>query len=815
MAAVLVALPTFAAGAPAPVTTGTTATDKLDEIIVTGTRVKGRTALDSPVPVDVLSAHDLGKTGAVGGELGQALQSLAPSFNFPRQSNSGGADHVRAAQLRGMSPDQVLVLVNGKRRHTSAIVNLEAKIGKGTTPVDFNAIPLNAIKRIEVLRDGAGAQYGSDAIAGVVNVILDDAATGGEASISYGQNRTSFKPTGQTLHDGDTTVAQLQHGFALGGGFIDVGAEFRHRGSTNRAGYDGGGFFISDSETPANDATLGQRNFAPGDGDAKDKDVWYNLRLPLVNGAEFYSFATYDHRDSLGAAFFRYPDSSGNQIAVYPNGFRPQTTGVNEDLSIVGGLSGKASAWSWDSSLTFGRNKFDYGLLHSLNASLGPTSPTTFKIGDFTFDQLTLNLDATRQLDAGLAQPMDLAVGAEYRHEKYRTGAGDPASYAAGSFTDKNAGAQAGPGLAAGDQANASRTVGSGYADLSVHPVNAWLVDLAGRFEHYDDFGNAVAGKLSTIYRITPGFALRGAVSNSFRAPSLSQVSYKLTSTSFGNGGALAQVLTLPVSSPIARALGAQDLRAEKSVNWSGGFTFTPDASFNLAVDYFRIKVKDRITISERLQSEPTPTDPNPLATFLKSKFGVTGVAGVNYFTNAVDTSTEGFDLIANFRFDAAGGVCKLTGAYAYAKTRIDGVKATPAQLAALNVTSELVGLEERNTLEDAAPKNKTIVTAEWTDPRWSLLGRVTRYGSATRVFDFGGGFVPTQQYSAKSQLDLEAELKVTSHLTVALGGNNVLDQYPDLSSQDINYAGNFPYDVLSPIGMNGAFYYLRAGVTF
>jgi iron complex outermembrane receptor protein len=784
------------------------AADKLDEVIVTGTRVKGRTVLDSPVPVDVLSAQELAHTGAVAGELAQALQSLAPSFNFPRQSNSGGSDHVRAAQLRGMSPDQVLVLVNGKRRHTSAIVNLESKIGKGTTPVDFNSIPLNAIKRIEVLRDGAGAQYGSDAIAGVINIILDDSASGGEASISYGQNRTSFKPTGQTLHDGATTVAQLKHGFTVGNGFVDVGAEFRHRGSTNRAGFDGGGFFISDSETPANDATLGQRNFAPGDGDAKDKDVWYNLRLPMDNGVELYSFATYDHRDSLGAAFFRYPDSAANQIAVYPNGYRPQTTGVNRDISAVAGMNGKVSAWSWDSSLTYGQNKFDYGLQHSLNASLGPTSPTTFKIGDFKFDQLTLNLDATRQLEAGMAQPLDLAIGAEYRHEKYQTGAGDPASYAAGPFTDKYAGAQAGPGLTPADQANASRSVGSVYGDVALHPGSALLVDIAGRFEHYDDFGNAVAGKLSGIYKLTPDFALRGAVSNSFRAPSLSQVSYKLTSTSFGNGGALTQVLTLPVSSPIARALGAQDLKAEKSVNLSGGFTLQAGGQFTLTADYFHIRVKDRITISERLQSDA-------LTALLQSQFGLTGVEGVNFFTNAVDTTTDGVDLVANYRFDLADGIFKLTGAYSYARTRIDGVAATPAQLAALDITTALVGLEERNTLEGAAPRNKAILTAEWSNPRWSLLGRVTRYGSATRVFDFGGGFVPTQTYSAKSQLDLEAEYKVTRQLSVALGADNALDEYPDLSSSDINYIGNFPYDVLSPIGMNGAFYYVRAGLRF
>jgi iron complex outermembrane recepter protein len=786
----------------------TPALDKLDEVIVTGTRVKGRTVLDSPVPVDVLSAHDIAHTGAVAGELGQALQSLAPSFNFPRQSNSGGSDHVRAAQLRGMSPDQVLVLVNGKRRHTSAIVNLESKIGKGTTPVDFNSIPLNPTNRVGVFRDGAGAQYGSDAIAGVINVILDDRAAGGEASLSYGQNRTSFKPTNQTLHDGATTVAQLKHGFAVGNGFLDVGAEFRHRGSTNRAGFDGGGFFISDSETPANDATLGQRNFAPGDGDAKDKDVWYNLRLPMDNGVELYSFATYDHRDSLGAAFFRYPDSAANQIAVYPNGYRPQTTGVNRDISAVAGMNGKVSAWSWDSSLTYGQNNFDYGLQHSLNASLGPTSPTTFKIGDFKFDQLTLNLDATRQLEAGLAQPLDLAVGAEYRHEKYQTGAGDPASYAAGPFTDKYAGAQAGPGLTPADAANAARTVGSVYGDLSVHPNRALLVDLAGRFEHYDDFGNAVAGKLSGIYQLTPAFALRAAVSNSFRAPSLSQISYKLTSTSFGNGGALTQVLTLPVSSPIARALGAQDLKAEKSVNFSGGFTLQAGEQFSLTADYFHVRVKDRITISERLQSDA-------LTALLQTQFGLTGVEGVNFFTNAVDTTTDGVDLVANYRVDLGGGTFKLTGAYSYARTRIDGVAATPAQLAALDITTALVGLEERNTLEGAAPRNKAILTAEWSDPRCSLLARITRYGSATRVFDFGGGFVPTQTYAAKSQLDLEAEYKLTKQLSLAVGADNALDEYPDLSSSDINYIGNFPYDVLSPIGMNGAFYYLRAGLSF
>jgi iron complex outermembrane receptor protein len=779
----------------------------LAEVIVTGTRIKGRTVLDSPVPVDILSADDIARSGALAAELGQALQALAPSFNFPRQSNSGGADHVRAAQLRGMSPDQVLVLVNGKRRHTSALVELESKVGKGTTPVDFNTIPLNSIKRIEILRDGAGAQYGSDAIAGVINIILDDAA-GGDATLSYGENRTSFKPTGQSLSDGGSAVVQLKNGFRLGnGGFANLGAEYRHHKSTNRSGFDT--IIFQADPTPANLLTEGHRNYAPGDGDAKDVAVWFNTRSPLASGAELYAFGTYDHRKSEGATFFRYPDSTQNQIAVYPNGFRPVSLGTDKDLSITAGLNGKMNAWNWDSSLTFGQNKFDYNLANSINASLGPTSPTHFKLGDYSFDQLTLNLDANRELAvASLSRPVNLAIGAEFRHEKFKTHAGDPASYAAGPFTDFDAGAQAGPGLQPADEADKSRSVGSVYADLSSNLTDSLLIDLAARFEHYSDFGNAVAGKLSAIQQITPSFALRGAVSNSFRAPSLSQVGFKSTSTSFGVGGVLSSVLTLPVSDPIARALGAKDLDAEKSVNFSFGLTFAPTPSFDLTVDAFQIKVKDRITISEQLNG-------SDLTSFIQTNFGLTGIDGINFFTNAVDTKTKGVDFIATFRHALGAGNLKLTGAFSYAKTDLDAVQATPPQLIALGLNDVLFGIEERNTLTEAAPRSKGILTANWSSEHWSLLGRLTRYGSAVRVFNFGGGFEPRQEYSGKSQLDLEAEFKFHEKLSVAFGGTNVLDEYPDRSSDDINYAGNFPYDVLSPIGFNGAFFYARMRLGF
>jgi len=783
----------------------------LQEIIVTGTRLKDRTVLDSPVPVDVLSAEDIRASGALAGELGQALQALAPSFNFPRQSNSGGADHVRAAQLRGMSPDQVLVLVNGKRRHTSALVNLESKIGKGTTPVDFNAIPLNAIKRIEVLRDGAGAQYGSDAIAGVINVILDDAPSGGEASLTYGEQSTDFAPTDQTLHDGKTLVADLKYGIGVGdGGFLRGGVEYRDRDQTNRSGFDT--IIFQAPDVPENLATQGHRNYAPGDGEAEDLAFWFNSRFPLTGDVNLYSFGTYSDRDSEGATFFRYPigyPPDQNVYSVYPDGFRPVSLGDNQDVSLTVGVDGNDHHWDWTASATYGKNDFDYDLRNSINASLGAESPTHFHLGSYKFDQLTVNLDASREFEAALfGNALNVAIGAEYRREEFQTGAGDPASYAAGPFTDFAAGAQAGPGLTPKDEADTSRDVVSLYADFSSYVTTSLLLELAGRYEHYTDFGDAFAGKLSALWRLTDTFALRGAISNSFRAPSLSQISFRSTTTNFGEGGTLSQILTLPVDDPIARALGAQDLDPEKSANVSLGFTFAPSDNFNLAVDLFRIKLNDRITISERISG-------SDLTDFIEANFGVTGVDGVNFFTNAVDTKTEGVDVIANYSSLLGPGKLAVTAGYTYAKTTIEDVNATPDQLQALGFNDVLFGVEERNTLTDAAPKDKWILSFNWDTDHWSLLARGTEYGSATRVFNFGGGFEPEQTYGSEFQLDLEATYKFTKNFSLSLGGLNVLDNYPDLSSADINYAGNFPYDVLSPIGMNGAFFYGRARLTF
>ena len=526
-----------------------------EEIVVVGSRGEARDPMESAVPVDVISADEIAAAHSFGGELGELLQALAPSFSFPRQSNSGAGDHVRAAQLRGMSPDHTLVLVNGKRQHTASVVALESAIGLGTNPFDFNTIPLIAIERVEILRDGAGAQYGSDAIAGVINIVLKDAAQGGTVTASYGSHRTDFEPTSSSISDGDTFSVAADYGFEVGdGGSLRIGGEYRTRDATNRAGIGVLPFFEDD--TPANQALNPARVFAPGDGGADDIYVFYNATVP-VGEREFYSFGRYSNRETEGTGFFRYPDGFSSLPSVHPNGFRPITLGDNTDTSLAVGLRGTNFESDWDLSLTLGSNDFDSGVKDSANPSLGAASPTSFDLGGFEFTQMTLNADVVRQLELdGLSSPMTFAYGAEVRFEDYETSAGDPESYEAGPV-DAAVGAQAGPGLAAGSEANVDRTVISAYVDVEADLTDRFTIGGAARFEDYDDFGNSLTGKLSGRFQATDTFAIRGAVGTSFRAPSLAQIGFEKSKTDFGDGGMLELFRILPVSNPEAIAEGA------------------------------------------------------------------------------------------------------------------------------------------------------------------------------------------------------------------------------------------------------------------
>jgi iron complex outermembrane receptor protein len=764
----------------------------MEEYVVTGTRAADRTVIETPVPVDVLPGEEIQQSGAIAGELGSALQLLAPSFNIQRQSQSGPADHIRAAQLRGMSPDQTLVLVNGKRRHISSVVQLESKLGRGTTPVDLNSIPLAAIGRIEILRDGASAQYGSDAIAGVINILLDERAEGVDASVSYGEHLTDFAPTNDRLHDGETWNASLSAGFGLPNeGFLRVGAEWKDREATVRGGKDGGAPFLYDGAPfdAANIATFGRVNFEPGDGDLEDVNLWVNGEMPFTEDTSFYLFGTFGSRDTEGVGFYRYPSSAQNVRSIYPNGFLPITTGDNLDYAFVMGLRSVLAGFDVDASLNYGRNRFDFGLENSINASLGTASPTEFDLGRYSYDQVVANLDFVREV--GIAT---VAFGFEYRDENFETSAGDPESYAVGPLAPvKDANSQAAPGLRPEDTVDNSRDVGSVYADVAFEPFERLFVEVAGRYEYYDDFGDQLTGKLSGRYELVPGYAVRGAVSTNFRAPTLSQIGFAQGVTTFGVTSGLSTVGTLPVDDPLAQALGAEDLDAEESTNYSLGVTGELLPGVTLSVDGFLIYVDDRITLSEAIDATGTP-DPRGR-----------DFDAVNFFTNAVDTRTAGVDVVLTYEAALGDGTLASTLAYSHAKTDILHSDNEPGLIR--------IGPEETNTIEDAVPHNKFVGTWSWENDWLRLMLRAIHYGKVERVF----AFFPAgaNSYGPEWQFDGEVGVTVLEGVRLSVGGINLLDEYPDRQDANYNAAGNFPYDVITPLGFNGRFVYARLDLSF
>jgi iron complex outermembrane receptor protein len=783
---------------------------QLDSIIVTGTHARDRTELTSTAPVDVLTADDLRAVAGPEANLGQALQSLLPSFNYLDQSNSGSADHVRAAQLRGLNPDQILVLINGKRVHPTSIVNVESVVGLGSVAVDFASIPVNAIKRVEVLRDGAGAQYGSDAIAGVINIILDDwREGGGELEVNAGLFHTHFAPTNRTIDDGQTVNLQGKYGYGFGtDGYLHFGVDATSHEPTNRAGFDQEYAFA-----PATPVT-----FDVGDARIRNLNLWADSATPLSGGATGYSVLLFNRRISMGDAFFREASDSSlyaDYSALYPQGFLPVSTGTNEDWHISGGMRGPLSdRWKYDGSLTFGYNAFTYGLTNSINASLGPASPTNFDLGGFRFSQTTFNYGVTG--DVGGANAATVALGAELRRESYRTTPGDLASYETGPYGysppqglgtagPAQGGAQGDAGLSPGETTDSDRLVSGLYADLSGNLLPSVFADAGARFDHYSDAGSATTGKLSARWEFVPNWGLRGAISNNFRAPALAQIGAAYAPTLYTNGGGLGTVNIVPVSSPIAQSLGAQPLKPERSKNVSLGLTAQPLSSVQLSADLFRINIDDRIALSEQLYPVSGPGATGACAN---------GQCAYQFFTNAVDTTTHGAELVAGWTGRVAGGSLRLSDASMWATNAIRDIHAPPAAISALpNYTNGplLFGLQAQNAITTAIPKRRDIVSATWNAERWNLLARVTHTGQVTRVFDFGSYGTPVQTYGATEQLDLEAEFKATRDLAVALGVQNLTDRYPTPSDPAINYYGNLPYDFLSPIGFNGRYLYLRA----
>jgi iron complex outermembrane recepter protein len=774
----------------------------LDQIVVTGTRRPDRTAVESPVPVDVLSSEDLKNTGLT--ETSQIIQMLAPSFNFPRPSVNDGTDHVRPATLRGLGPDHVLVLVNGKRRHNTALVHVNGSVGRGSTSVDLNAIPVSSIDRIEILRDGAAAQYGSDAIAGVINVVLRADA-----------NRSIAGSLGQT-NEGDGRVAQVQTNYGVGlsnNGFLHFSAEFRDRDSTNRSRPDVTPQCIGTGwSSPVPFCVEGPRRSWQGDAGTRDWAGFANTSLPFGNGMELYGFGGYSKREGIAAGFFRQAFDDRTVRAVYPNGFLPLISSDIADASIAAGVRGVVSGWSWDLGGVYGRNSFEFGVHNSINTSMGTASPRDFYAGALRFNQMTFNGDVTRQFSTSFG-PVNVAFGAEFRRDNFELEKGDENSYRVGTETILDGPrqgrpaapfSQVFPGFRPEDETDATRNNVAGYVDLELSPTEQLLIGLAGRAERYNDFGTTTDGKVAVRYELIRGFAVRGAMQTGFRAPSLGQSYFSAVSTNFlivNNVSTPFEIRTFAVGSRGGRILGAVALKPEESENVSAGVTFNPARFFSLTADWYRVNIDDRIVLSG-----------NFIHSSVQQRLadsGIVGVSGARYFTNAVDTRTTGIDIVSSFAIDLnTGGLLRFTGGFNQNRTKVLYVDPTPPQLAA--VSSALFDRVERARLEEGQPRTRLSLTTSYDVRRLGVTVNTSRYGkvvnrpSATNLAN-------DQEFSPKWITDLSVSYKLTSQFSLSLNGTNILDVYPDTQITNNQTRGIYLYSGLTPFGFNGAYWSVRA----
>lgn len=816
----------LSAPAPVPAQTDTEAeAARLDRVVVTGTRVAGRSATDTAVAVDVIDAEQLERSGTT--ELNQALSVNLPSFNFPRPGLTDGTDTVRPATLRGLAPDQTLVLVNSKRRHSAALVNVNGTVGRGSAAVDLNTIPMAGIQSVEVLRDGASAQYGSDAIAGVVNVILRQASEGGSLRVSYGQRESRYTtpttppPAGATwsappqierrVSDGETLTVGGWKGFGLGSdGFLTLSFEYKDQQRTERGGWDfrqqfprvGGQF-------DPREATINRFNAWYGEPQVEQLTLFANAGLNLDGGARLYGWASWQDREALSAGFFRRAIDERNVIEIYPEGFLPQIAPDVTDGSFAIGIEWDWNGWAMDGSIGYGRNRMAFEIRNTLNASIGPTSKTVFDAGGFRYDQWVFNFSGTRGFEFGeLASPLNVALGLEARREGYRIFAGEPDSWRFGGRLLPNgqpaaAGAQVFPGFRPSNEVDANRNAIGAYVDLEANLTERLLGSAAVRFEDYSDFGRNLSGKLALRYDFNDAVALRGSVQNGFRAPSPQQQFFTATSTNFINGIPF-DITTFPVADPVAVALGARPLQAEESVNYALGLVFELGRGASLTIDGYRIEVDDRIVLSENLTAAN-------VRQFLESQ-GFIGIGGGRFFINGVDTITEGVDLVLNWNWQpGAAGLFDFTLFGNQNRTRVTRVPTT-APLSQLNPPPVLFARTNVLTFEKGNPRSKYGLATNWSLDRWGATLRAIRYG---KVLDPAANPALDVTLSAKTLLDLELRYAFTDALNLAIGADNLTDRYPDAFPITRNTTGNTPFSNYSPFGRSGRFVYARLQYDF
>lgn len=788
--------------------------NSLDEIVVVGSRNPKKSKLETAVPVDVVNLAKIRNTTPQT-TTNDILTYLIPSFNSNRQSSADGTEHIDPASLRGLGPDQVLVLINGKRRHTTSLVNYQNTVGNGSVGTDLSAIPASAIKRIEVLRDGAAAQYGSDAIAGVINLVLKDNA-GLEANATYGST---------SRDDGQTTNLNLNYGTKIGnkGGFINFTGEFNDRQKTNRSqnntliifdqtsiGNGPGTTSYDFANDPAasrqfDDNLLAQNglkrddfNFQIGDAKIQNLQGFFNASIPLNDQIEFYASGGVSHRKGTGYGFRRLPSETESVVAsIFPFGFQPELNSVVTDLSSSFGFKFKFGEWKLDLSNTIGENKFVYEVSNTNNFSLGDASPTEFKAGNHSFLQNTVNADISR-LYKDVFNGLNVAFGAEYRFEKYKIVPGEEASYIDG-------GAQSFPGFSPLNEVNEDRNSVGVYADVEADITDKFLVGIAGRYEDYTDFGNTINGKLSLRYKILENLFVRGAISSGFRAPSLHQQYFNNIATDVVDGELLNSGI-FRNDSDVAKQLGIPKLKEETSRNYSFGVVFSPTKQLHITADYYHIRIDNRIILTGNLGNDAYG-DPVPE---LRDLFAQYGAQTGRFFTNAINTTTNGLDVVIDYDLNAGRGKLNLSLLYNYNNNQVDN------QLN--NIPSIFIGQEdvyygpqERSLIESNTPKHKGTFAVNYNIDKWNFLLRNTYFGEVIRDgFPFGG----IQKHNGKVVTDLTLAYKITPKVQITLGANNLFDVFPDKQIYENSYFGVFKYAPVQ-MGTTGAYYFGRMSFSF
>ncbi|AZA52594.1 TonB-dependent receptor plug domain-containing protein [Chryseobacterium sp. G0201] len=771
---------------------------KIEEVAITGSRNKKRTVTNTPVPIDVIDIKQVSQsTGQV--EVNQLLQFAAPSFNSNKQSGSDGADAVDPATLRGLGPDQTLLLLNGKRYHQSSLINLFGTKGRGNTGSDMNTIPIGAIKRVEVLRDGASAQYGSDAIAGVINVILNDRDKGFEGNAFYGMNL--FKSPGSkdvvSDHkiDGITFDFNGNLGTKIGskGGFGNFTVEFINKEHSIR------------NANPEFYEAPRQRF-----GDAKSQNIYFfgNIEVPLSDNLKFYSRQGFSHRETNAYAWTRTADADGNIPEVYPNGFNPiQNTSIS-DFTFDNGLKFKVADWDVDFYNAFGSNRFTYQIDNTINATLGVNSPTSFNAGGHSLLQNTTGFNATKQF--GVLEGLNIAFGSEFRYEKFNIIKGEEASYAMydinGNLVTANTdpsllvtvpgsngesyrpgGSQGFPGYS--QEVNKSRNNFAAYVDSELDITKKWMISIAGRFENYNDFGSTFNGKFATRYAITPQLAFRASASTGFRAPSLAQKYYSLQFTNF-QGGELVAIQLASNDSNLAKVSGIPQLKQETSLNGSAGFTFNT-GKFTATIDGYYIKVKDRIVLTGNFAKSDLPLEAQNEYPFIDQ---------AQFFSNAIDTQTKGVDVILSYNENIGNG--KLTATLAGNYNEMEITK--------INTSQQLAGKEdiymsarEKAFILASAPKTKINLNLNYKIKGFNANIQLVRFDKVTLIGYNGED--DFQTYNPKVTTDLSFGYDFSKNVSLTIGSKNVFNRYPTLQKTAVSDGNTESGGIFDPVQMGFA----------